>query len=102
MPTFNKTDMLDCCQGLHDFSDDAAECRVCGEAAEESVPPITDEERAALIAFKAEYGREWRQYLMAAWLSYSYKGRHMGGRDSGILRTIRNMRGCDWLRTVKI
>ncbi|RUX95941.1 MULTISPECIES: hypothetical protein [unclassified Mesorhizobium] len=64
--------------------------------------PITDEEREALLAFKAEYGREWRQYLQAAWLSYAYKGRHMAGKDTGILRSIRNQRGCQWLERVKI
>lgn len=64
--------------------------------------PITSEEREALTAFKAEYGREWKQFLMAAWLSYAYKGRHMGGRDTGILRSIRNDRGGDWLRKLKL
>lgn len=63
---------------------------------------LTQEERDALLAFKAEYGREWRQYLMAAWLSYSYKGRAMGGRDTGILRQIRNTRGGEWLQKVKL
>ncbi|ESZ06825.1 MULTISPECIES: hypothetical protein [unclassified Mesorhizobium] len=64
--------------------------------------PITTEEREALLAFKAEYGREWRQYLQAAWLSYAYKGVHMAGRDTGILRSIRNERGCQWLERVKL
>ena len=27
----------------------------------------------------------------------SYKGRHMGGQDTGTLRCIRNMRGPTWL-----
>ncbi|WP_378952124.1 hypothetical protein [Mesorhizobium sp. ANAO-SY3R2] len=30
MPTFNKSDMLDCAGGYHDFSDDAHSCRVSG------------------------------------------------------------------------
>ncbi len=64
--------------------------------------PITAEELEALQAFRAEYGREWKQYLQAAWLSYAYKGRHMGGRDSGILRNIRNNRGCEWLQKLKL
>lgn len=55
------------------------------------------DELAALQSFAAEYGREWKQYLLAAWLSYAYKGRHMGGRDTGILRTIRNEFGNEWL-----
>ena len=63
---------------------------------------MTEDERKALLIFKAEYGREWKQYLMAAWLSYSYKGIHMGGRDTGILRQIRNDRGPSWLAKVKL
>lgn len=40
MPTYNKTDMLNCCRGWHDFSDDATECRVCGaDEGEASSPP---------------------------------------------------------------
>jgi len=63
---------------------------------------MTEDERKALLIFRAEYGREWKQYLMAAWLSYSYKGRHMGGLDTGILRQIRNDRGPSWLAKVKL
>jgi hypothetical protein len=64
--------------------------------------PLTDDERNALLAFKAEYGREWKQYLMAAWLSYAYKGRQMGGKDTGILRSIRNEFGPTWLTKLKL
>lgn len=34
MPTFNKADMLNCCAGHHDFSDDSDECHVCGHKQE--------------------------------------------------------------------
>ncbi len=64
--------------------------------------PLSAEELAAVQAFAKEYGREWKQYLMAAWLSYSYKGLHMGGRDTGILRYIRNTRGHEWLDKFKL
>lgn len=57
----------------------------------------TPEQHAALAAFAAKYGRCWKQYLMAAWLSYSYRGTHMGGQDSGTLREIRNQFGPSWL-----
>lgn len=59
-------------------------------------------ETAALVAFAAEYGREWKQYLMAAWLSHSYKGRHMGGRDTGFLRQLRNDLGHEWLHSYRL
>lgn len=64
--------------------------------------PLDPEELDALQRFAAEYGREWKQYLLAAWLSYAYKGRHMGGKDTGILRNIRNDRGNAWLHSFKL
>lgn len=60
-------------------------------------PEFNDDEIAALKGFATEYGREWKAYLTAAWLSYAYKGRHMGGRDTGTLRNIRNQYGVEWL-----
>jgi hypothetical protein len=63
---------------------------------------LTPEELTALQDFAAEYGREWKQYLFAAWLSHSYRGLHMGGEDTGILRAIRNEFGCEWLHKFKL
>ena len=63
---------------------------------------LEPDELAALQAFAAEYGREWKQYLFAAWLSHSHKGRQMGGRDTGILRSIRNEFGNEWLHKFKL
>ena len=63
---------------------------------------LTPEELKALRDFAAEYGRDWKQYLFAAWLSYAYKGRHMGGADTGILRSIRNEFGNEWLHGFKL
>lgn len=63
---------------------------------------LSPEELAAIKEFAKTYGREWKEYLMAAWLSYSYKGLHMGGKDSGILRAIRNTRGHTWLANFKL
>lgn len=65
---------------------------------------LSPEELEAVQAFAKEYGREWKQYLMAAWLSYSYKGRHMGGQDAGLLRGIRNdyRLGTEWLHGFKL
>lgn len=60
------------------------------------------DELKALQDFAAEYGREWKQYLQAAWLSHAYKGRHMGGRDTGVLRSIRNEFGPSWLCDFKL
>ncbi|MGO4440263.1 hypothetical protein [Rhizobium sp. RAF56] len=63
---------------------------------------LTPHELEVVRAFAAEYGREWKEYLMAAWLSYSFKGRHMGGLDTGTLRCLRNELGHGWLDEFKL
>lgn len=63
---------------------------------------LEQDELDALKAFAKEYGREWKQYLMAAWGSYAYKGRHMGGQDTGTLRGIRNEFGHEWLMNFRL
>lgn len=63
---------------------------------------LNTDEMKAVKDFASEYGREWKQYLMAAWLSYAYKGRHMGGQDTGILRYLRNDLGSEWLHGFKL
>lgn len=60
------------------------------------------EELAAIREFAAAYGHDWKEYLFAAWLSYAYKGRHMGGEDAGTLRGIRNTLGNEWLHQYKL
>jgi hypothetical protein len=52
--------------------------------------------------FARTYGREWKQYLQAAWLSYSYRGIPMGGQDTGTLRHLRNDLGGEWLQQFKL
>lgn len=64
--------------------------------------PLEADEAEALKAFAAEYGRHWKMYLMAAWMSSSYRGRQMGGKDTGILRGIRNQFGPSWLVDFKM
>ena len=62
-------------------------------------PNLAPDELAAIQAFAKKYGRLWRGYLMAAWLSYTYKGIHMGGKDTGILR---NIHGHTWLERFRL
>lgn len=38
-PTYNKGDMMNCCQGIHDIDEDTGECRVCGYVGQ-PMPPI--------------------------------------------------------------
>jgi len=63
---------------------------------------LTAEELAVVQKFAKEYGREWKRYLMAAWLSQPYKGLHMGGKDTGTLRYLRNTLGHTWLEKFKL
>jgi hypothetical protein len=73
------------------------EARDCYEDYKRVHRPLELHELIAVQAFAAEYGRDWKEYLKAAWLSYTYKGKRMGGQDTGTLRMIRNHRGHDWL-----
>ena len=57
----------------------------------------TTEELNALKKWRDKYGREWKSYLRAAWLSAYYRGSYMGGTDTGTLRNIRNEFGSTWL-----
>jgi len=59
--------------------------------------PLTEAERIALANFRTAYGREWKQFLLAAWRGGVYRGCRMAGQDTGILRGIRNQRGPTWL-----
>lgn len=51
MPTFNKMDMMNCCRGWHDFSEDGnnaaedgpLECKVCGVTEDEASTPNSKE-----------------------------------------------------------
>lgn len=63
---------------------------------------LTPEELVTVQAFAKDYGREWKRYLSAAWLSHSYKGLHMGGKDTGTLRYLRNTLGHEWLEKFKL
>lgn len=63
---------------------------------------LEPDEMKALQEFAEKYGREWKQYLFAAWLSHAHKGIHMGGKDTGILRSIRNEFGNEWLHKFKL
>ena len=53
---------------------------------------LTPEELQALQAYAAEHGRYWKQALRDDWYGNS-------GRDTGVLRQIRNTFGPSWLIT---
>jgi hypothetical protein len=63
---------------------------------------LSTDELIIVRDFARAYGRDWKQYLQAAWLSYSYKGIHMGEQDTGTLRCLRNELGHEWLRQFKL
>lgn len=57
-PTYNTGDMMNCCRGDHDFSDEAPICRVCG--VEEEAAPVaatTTPSAAATLAFVEQMAR---------------------------------------------
>ncbi|AGS24575.1 hypothetical protein [Rhizobium etli] len=62
----------------------------------EVLPPLTDEQQAALQAYAAKHGRRWKSILSNAW---------MGGPphdDGGVLRGLRNSHGPTWLQSYRL
>lgn len=56
-------------------------------------PELTDEERAALIAFYQYAGRTWKEQILRAWEHQSMPG---------IIASLRNSHGPEWLKSVSI
>lgn len=70
--------------------------RRCGVPKLERLPPLTDEQQAALQAYAARHGRRWKSILNNVW---------MGGApydDGGTLRGIRNTHGPSWLQSYRL
>ena len=54
---------------------------------------ITPEQRAAVDAYAAKYGRFWKQKLLLAWQT----GRDTAEPNGHLLRQVRNQAGPRWL-----
>ncbi|MCZ7977386.1 hypothetical protein EXN32_11920 [Agrobacterium tumefaciens] len=62
----------------------------------ERLPPLTDEQHAALQAYAVRHGRRWKSILNNVW---------MGGApydDGGTLRGLRNTHGPSWLQSYRL
>lgn len=59
-------------------------------------PAPSPEQLAAVAAFAARHGRDWRYALVDAWLT----GRDAREPDGHLLRQVRNTCGPAWLATV--
>ena len=57
---------------------------------------MTDEQREAVEAYAAKYGRFWKQKLLLAWQT----GRDTSEPHGWALRELRNERGSAWLGKV--
>lgn len=66
--------------------------------------PIRQEELAALKAFAAEEGKEWKDTLtMVYWYNARIWRDHTGSTEYGtILHELRNNRGPEWLYNFKL
>jgi hypothetical protein len=53
---------------------------------------LTDEQEAVLRAFAQKHGRTWKSHLLSLWET---------GRDTGVLRQIRNMVGPSSLKKIR-
>lgn len=57
--------------------------------------PLTDEELAAIKAWKDVYGKAWKKCLHNAWMAVYYPG--LDDNTASTLQRIRNQRGPSWL-----
>lgn len=77
------------------FSRGIAESQECYDVATGAVTTIKDlnaDQRAALMTFRAQNGRSWKQKLLAGWQRAAYPG---------ALQQIRNQFGPEWLTKLK-
>lgn len=66
----------------------------------ETLPQITPEQLAALQDFARRYGRDWKNYLRAAWAGETWRG--IRPSDTGPLRDVRNTFGPSWLTSFRL
>ncbi|MCM3609196.1 hypothetical protein M4D49_27300 [Cupriavidus pauculus] len=69
-----------------------AEDTVAASQQTASINDLDPAQRVALIAFRAQHGRNWKQKLLDGWLRAAYPGH---------LQAIRNQFGPEWLAEVK-
>ena len=61
---------------------------------------ITDDQRAAVAAFRDAKGREWKEELGLLWMSGQYTRADIPGDQAALLQQVRNQFGPEWLMNV--
>lgn len=70
------------------------------EARANAVPELTDDQRAAVVAFRDANGRDWKDKLGALWMNGSYSRRGIDMDQAALLQQVRNQFGPEWLANV--
>jgi hypothetical protein len=61
---------------------------------------ITDDQRAAVAAFRDAKGREWKEELGLLWMSGQYARAGIARDQAALLQQVRNQLGPEWLMNV--
>lgn len=70
------------------------------EARANAAPELTDDQRAAVVAFRDANGRDWKDKLGALWMNGSYSRRGIDMDQAALLQQVRNQLGPEWLANV--
>lgn len=63
-------------------------------------PTLSDEQRAAVVAFRDANGRDWKDKLGALWMNGNYSRRGINLDQAALLQQVRNQFGPEWLENV--
>lgn len=58
---------------------------------------VTDDQRAAVAAFRDSNGREWKEELGSLWMTGNYSRRGIDKDQAALLQQVRNQLGPEWL-----
>lgn len=62
---------------------------------------LSDDQRAAVVAFRDANGRDWKEELGALWMNGNYSRRGIDMDQAALLQQVRNELGPEWLVNVK-
>lgn len=62
---------------------------------------LSDDQRAAVVAFRDANGRDWKEKLGALWMNGNYSRRGIDMDQAALLQQVRNELGPEWLVNVK-
>jgi hypothetical protein len=68
---------------------------------DDTAPELSDAQRAAMVAFRDDNGRDWKHKLGVLWTTGNYVRRGIDKDQAAQLQQVRNQFGPEWLANVK-